>query len=101
MNNNLDDQLFLALGNPIIKSIEMLLQTIVGIYRGCTNANNSTFHSKTRHIHLKYHLIRSILEDELLKLEKIHTSQNPTNMLTKVETGEKLSYFLFSISLQT
>ena len=32
------------------------------------------FHSKTKHKQLKYLFIRSILEDELLKLEKIHTS---------------------------
>ena len=37
-------------------------------------AKNSTFHSRTKHIHLKYHFIRSVLEDGELKLEKIHTS---------------------------
>ena len=37
-------------------------------------AKNSAFHSKTKHIHLKYHFIRSVLEDGHLKLEKIHTS---------------------------
>lgn len=37
-------------------------------------ANNSTFHSNTKHIQLRYHFIRSILEDGQLKLEKIHTS---------------------------
>eukprot|EP00253_Pinus_taeda_P005294 PITA_05294 len=47
-------------------------------------AKNSKFHSKTKHIQLKYHFIRSVLEDEELKLQMIHTSQNPTNMLTKV-----------------
>ena len=31
-------------------------------------ANNSTFHSKTKHIHLKYHFIWSVLEDGQLKL---------------------------------
>jgi hypothetical protein len=36
-------------------------------------ANNSAFHSKTKHIKLRYHFIRSILEDGHLKLEKIHT----------------------------
>ena len=40
-------------------------------------AKNSTFHSNTNHIHLKYHFITFVVEDELLKLEKIHTSQNP------------------------
>ena len=51
---------------------------------------NSTFHSRTKHIQLKYHFIRSVLEDGELKLEKIHTSQNPAYMLTKVVTREKL-----------
>ena len=63
-------------------------------------AKNSAFHSKTKHIQLKYHFIRSVLEDGQLKLEKIHTSQNPADMLTKVVTREKLRIFLVSIGLQ-
>ena len=54
-------------------------------------ANKSVFHSRTKHIELKYHFIRSVLDEELLKLEKIHTSQNPADMLTKGVTREKLS----------
>ena len=54
-------------------------------------ANKSNFHLKTKHIELKYHFIRSVLEDELLKLEKIHTSKNIADMFTKVVTREKLS----------
>jgi hypothetical protein len=63
-------------------------------------ANNSTFHLKTKHIQLRYHFIRSILEDGHLKLEKIHTSQNPADMLTKGVTKEKLSSYLVSVGLQ-
>lgn len=63
-------------------------------------AKNSTFHSKTKHIQLRYHFIQSGLENGQLKLEKIHTSQNPTDMLTKVVTREKLSSFSVSIGLQ-
>jgi len=37
-------------------------------------AKNSSFHSKTKHIQLKYHFIWLALEDGQLKLEKIHTS---------------------------
>ena len=59
--------------------------------------NNSTFHSTTKHRQLKYHFIRYVMEDEL---EKIHTSQNPSYMLTKVVTREKLSSFSISIGLQ-
>jgi hypothetical protein len=52
---------------------------------------NSTFHSKTKHIQLRYHFIQFILEYIHLKLEKIHTSHNPSDMLTKGVTREKLS----------
>eukprot|EP00253_Pinus_taeda_P031115 PITA_31115 len=38
-------------------------------------AKNSAFHSRTKHIQLKYHFIRLVLEDGELKLEKIHTSK--------------------------
>jgi len=63
-------------------------------------AKNSAFHSKTKHIQLRYHFIRSALEDGQLKLEKIHTSQNPANMLTKGVTREKLSSCSVSVGLQ-
>ena len=56
-------------------------------------ANNSTFHSRTKHIKFKYHSIQSMLEDGQLKMEKIHTSQNPADMLTKFVTREKLRFF--------
>ena len=62
---------------------------------------NSAFHSNTKHIHIKYHFIRYVLGEELLKLEKMHTSQNPANMLTKGVTGEKLSSCSVSVGLQT
>eukprot|EP00253_Pinus_taeda_P023724 PITA_23724 len=63
-------------------------------------AKNSAFHSKTKHIQLKYHFIWSASEDGQLKLEKIHTSQNLADMLTKVVTREKLRILSVSIGLQ-
>ena len=63
-------------------------------------ANKSTLHFKTKHTQLKYHFKKYVLEDELLKLEKIHTIQNPADMLTKVVTREKLSSFLVYVGFQ-
>ena len=63
-------------------------------------SKNSAFHSKTKQIQLKYHFIISILDEELLKLEKIHTSQNPADMLKKGVTREKLSSYSVSVGLQ-
>ena len=63
-------------------------------------ANNSAFHSKNKHIQLKYHFIISVLDEELLKVEKIHTSHNPVDMLKKGVTKEKLSSCSVSIGFQ-
>ncbi|KAE8691518.1 Vacuolar-sorting receptor 1 [Hibiscus syriacus] len=46
-------------------------------------AKNPSFHSRTKHIQLRYHFIWSLLEDGILKLEKISGAQNPADMLTK------------------
>jgi hypothetical protein len=61
---------------------------------------NSAFHSKTKHIQLRYHFIQSVLEHGHLKLEKIHTIQIHANMLTKGLTREKLSSYSVSVGLQ-
>ncbi|KAK3037909.1 hypothetical protein RJ639_031800 [Escallonia herrerae] len=47
-------------------------------------AKNSTFHSRTKHIQLRNHFIRSLLEDGQLNLQKIEGNKNPADMLTKV-----------------
>ena len=45
---------------------------------------NPAFHSKTKHIDLRYHWIRHVLEEEQLSLEKIHTDRNPADIITKI-----------------
>ena len=62
-------------------------------------AKNSALHSKNKHIQLRYHFIRSVLEDGQLKLEKIHTNDNPADMLTKVVTREKMKSSSTSVGL--
>ena len=62
-------------------------------------AKNLALHSKTKHIQLRYHFIRLVLEDGWLKLEKIHTHDNPADMLTKVVTREKLNSSSASVGL--
>lgn len=47
-------------------------------------AKNLAFHSKNKHIDLRYHWIWHVLEEEQLSLEKIHIDRNPTDMLTKI-----------------
>jgi hypothetical protein len=62
----------------------------------CDNQNtihlvkNSSFHSRSKHIDVRYHWIRDTLNDKLLNLEKIHTDDNGSDMLTKALIREKL-----------
>jgi len=44
---------------------------------------NLTFHSKSKHIDVRYHWIHYVLEAKLLELEKVHTDENGFNMITK------------------
>ena len=62
-------------------------------------AKNSAFHSKLKHIQTKYHIIHYLVEDKLVILEKISWSKNPTNMLTKGITIEKLKLCATSVGL--
>ena len=52
-------------------------------------AKNPRYHSKTKHIDVRYHWIRQVLDDGLLQLEKIHTEENPADMLTKTLPRDK------------
>ena len=53
-------------------------------------AKNSMFHKRTKHIDVRYHWIRDALEDKMFELEKVHTDDNGSDMLTKVLASEKL-----------
>ena len=52
-------------------------------------SKNSSFHSRSKHIDVRYHWIRDVLNDKLLQLEKVHTDANTSDMLTKALTKDK------------
>ncbi|MCO5551899.1 hypothetical protein L7F22_005406 [Adiantum nelumboides] len=39
-------------------------------------ARNLVFHAKTKHVDVRYHFIREVLEDKRLQLVKVHTKDN-------------------------
>ncbi|PHT51605.1 Retrovirus-related Pol polyprotein from transposon TNT 1-94 [Capsicum baccatum] len=45
---------------------------------------NSMYHARTKHIDVRYHWIREQIENESFHIKKIHTSENPADMLTKI-----------------
>ncbi|MCO5570715.1 hypothetical protein L7F22_024443 [Adiantum nelumboides] len=46
-------------------------------------ARNPVYHSKTKHVDVKYHSIREMVEDKQVQLVKVHTTDNPADLLTK------------------
>jgi hypothetical protein len=55
-------------------------------------SKNSTYHSRSKHIDVRYHWIRDVLESKLLQIEKIHTNDNGADMMTKALPKEKLEF---------
>jgi len=53
-------------------------------------ARNLVYHARMKHIDVRYHFVREILEEGDIELLKIHTSENPADMLTKVVSGSSL-----------
>jgi ATP-binding cassette subfamily B (MDR/TAP) protein 1 len=53
-------------------------------------SKNASFHSRSKHIEVRYHWIRNVLNSKELQLDKVHTHDNGADMLTKVVTRAKL-----------
>lgn len=56
-------------------------------------AKNQVDHARTKHIDVCYHFVWDV-EDDDVSLLKVHTNENPSNMLTKVVTESKFHHFL-------
>ena len=56
-------------------------------------SKNSMYHTRTKHIDVRYHLIREEVETESFHVKKIHTSENPAKMVTKTISKNKLKLY--------
>ena len=54
----------------------------------------SKYHSRTKHIEIKHHFIRDIVDTGDIIVEKIHTTENPADMLTKPLPSAKFDHCL-------
>ena len=51
------------------------------------------YHARTKHIDVRFYFVREILDKGDIELLKIHTKENPANMLTKVVSGVKFTHY--------
>ena len=54
---------------------------------------NPVFHARSKHIELRHHFIRDLVQKEEIQLEFITTNEQPADMLTKPITTEKFLKF--------
>ena len=57
-------------------------------------AKNQVYHARTKHIDVRYHKIRELVASGELLLEKVHTSENAADMLTKPVPAVKFKHCL-------
>ena len=62
-------------------------------------AKNQVYHARTKHIDVRYHFVREVLEEGGVAIQKIKTTENPADMLTKVVTGIKFQHCLNLINI--
>lgn len=60
---------------------------------------NQVHHARTKHIDVRYHFVREIVEEGDILLQKIGTAYNPADMLTKVVSGIKFKHCLDLINI--
>eukprot|EP00253_Pinus_taeda_P027716 PITA_27716 len=63
-------------------------------------AKNPAYHSKSKHIPIKYHFVREVITERGVSLEEVHTKENCIDMFTKPVLLEKLCWCLASLGLQ-
>ena len=61
--------------------------------------NNQVYHARTKHIDVRYHFVREIIEEDGVLVQKIKTDDNPADMLTKVVTTIKFNHCLDLINI--
>ena len=51
---------------------------------------NQVYHARMKHIDVRFHFVREILNEGDIELLNVHTKENPADMLTKMISGKNL-----------
>lgn len=63
-------------------------------------ANHQMYHESTKHIDVKLHFIRDVIESEKVKVEKVLTEENPADMFIKSLSSVKFKHCLDLINFE-
>ena len=62
-------------------------------------SKNPVQHSKTKHIEIRHHFIRDLVEDKKIKLEYIHTEKQLADIFTKSLDASRFENLISSLGL--
>ena len=78
----------------LLFELQVLQQDVI-LYSDSQSAihlsKNPVFHERSKHIQVKYHFIREMISQGALKLEKIPSELNPSDMGTKILSISKFN----------
>jgi hypothetical protein len=63
-------------------------------------AKNPKFHPWTKHIRVKFHYIREVVESSEVTILKVRTQDNVADSLTKVVDGRKFAWCRGKVGIQ-
>ena len=63
------------------------------------SCKDQAYHAKTKHIDVRFHRIRKLVSFGELLLEKVHTSENAADMLTKPVIADKFKHCLDLVNI--
>ena len=56
-------------------------------------SESSVFHNKSKHIEIKFHYIRDMVQRRAMKLQYVATKEQIADVLTKILARKKFEYF--------
>jgi hypothetical protein len=65
-----------------------------------TLSKDNKFHARTKHIDIRYHFIREMVEDQKLTFKYIPTDHNPADIFTKPLAKAKFHRFIKLLGLR-